>query len=147
MENLYPLVKDVHSFMRWLIIGFAAIAIVLFVSGWIRKKKFTSTDDRASLIYMIVCDLQLLIGLLLYFFFSPVTQSFLQLGDGALESSGVRFYSMEHPTMMILGIIAVHVGRMSSKKAGADATKFKRGSIWFVLSLILFLAGLPWQTF
>ncbi|MEO5675578.1 MAG: hypothetical protein ABIQ74_13125 [Chitinophagales bacterium] len=130
--------------MRWIILGFALITLILFYSGWIRKKKFTTSDNRASLIYMIACDIQLLAGLALYFFISPVTHGFFQSGSGALEDAGIRFYSLEHPVLMLLGIAAAHIGRIASKKATDDQVKFKRGAIWFTISIILILVRMPW---
>jgi hypothetical protein len=69
----------------------------------------------------------------------------MQLGGAQLEDSKALFFAIEHPATMLLGIISAHIGRVACKKATTDTSKFKRGAIWFTLSLILILARMPWQ--
>ncbi len=143
MDTLYSTVKDLHSGVRWIVLLLAIAAVVDFVIGWRGKKNFGRLDNMISLLYMISCDIQLLIGLTLYFFLSPVTQNAMQFGLHQ-DDPNVMFYGVEHPVTMMLAIVCAHVGRISSKKATTDASRFKRGTIWFALSLILLLARMPW---
>lgn len=144
MDTIYSTVKDVHSSFRWILLLVAVLTTAGFIIGWLGKKKYGRLDNTLSLLYMICCDLQLLLGLILYFFLSPVTQSAIQFGSLQLEEPNVRFFAIEHPITMILGIACVHIGRISSKKGATDSSKFKRGTIWFVLSLLLILSRMPW---
>ncbi|MEY4926686.1 MAG: hypothetical protein RI894_1122, partial [Bacteroidota bacterium] len=45
---------------------------------------------------------------------------------------------------MLLGGIFAQVGRTLSKKADEDAAKFRKGLIWFSLSILVILASIPW---
>src|SRR5258706_7148475 len=125
MEHLYLPVKDIHNILRWIVLALALITIVKYFMGWIGKSLFKSLDNVLSLIYVSSLDVQLLLGLFLYFFLSPVTQSVIQLGDRQLEDPNARFFAIEHPAIMLLGIIFAHVGRIASKKAATDSSKFK----------------------
>jgi uncharacterized membrane protein len=144
MEQLYLPVKEIHNILRWLVLALAVITIVKYFMGWMSKSQFKTLDNRLSLFYVSSLDLQLLLGLFLYFFLSPVTQSVMQLGDAQLEDPKARFFAIEHPATMLLGIICAHIGRVACKKASTDNMKFKRGVIWFTLSLILILSRMPW---
>jgi len=144
MDTIYSTVKDVHSSFRWIVLALAVAVIVIFAIGWFSKKKFGRLDNTLSLLYMISCDLQLMLGLTLYFFLSPITQSAIQFGSLQMEDPNVRFFAIEHPITMILGIACAHIGRISSKKGLTDSSKFKRGTIWFLLSLILIVSRMPW---
>jgi len=144
MDPIYSTVKDVHGSFRWVVLALAVLSIVDFAMGWIRKKNFGRLDNTLSLLYMIACDLQLMLGLTLYFFLSPTTQNALQFGTSQFSDPKVFFFAVEHPATMILGIACAHIGRVVSKKATTDESKFKRGAIWFALSLILILARMPW---
>jgi hypothetical protein len=87
----------------------------------------------------------LLLGLFLYFFLSPVTQNFLQFGRNAVEGeSTVRFYALEHPSAMILGILFAHIGRTAVKRAKTDQVKMRRGALWFSLAMLFQLSRVPW---
>ena len=144
MEQFYLPVKEIHSILRWVVLALALVTIVKYLMGWMSKSSFKSLDNRLSLFYVSSLDLQLLIGLFLYFFLSPVTQSVMQLGNAQLADANARFFAIEHPAAMLLGIICAHIGRVACKKATTDASRFKRGAIWFTLSLILILARMPW---
>ncbi|HYV94431.1 MAG TPA: hypothetical protein VE978_21845 [Chitinophagales bacterium] len=140
MEQLYLPVKEIHNILRWVVLALAVITIVKYFMGWMSKSSFKSLDNRLSLFYVSSLDLQFLIGLLLYFFLSPLTHP----GNVDMDNANSRFFAIEHPATMLLGIIFAHVGRVASKKATTDTTRFKRGAIWFILSLIMILARMPW---
>jgi hypothetical protein len=143
MDSLYSFIKEAHSGWRWIVLVLAIAAVIDFAMGLISKRSFKPIDNRLSLFYMISCDIQLLLGLLLYFVLSPVTQSAFQDGN-EMSDPTARFYAVEHPVTMLLAIVFAHVGRIASKKASADSKKFQRGLIWFLLSLIFMLSRMPW---
>jgi uncharacterized membrane protein len=144
MDQYYLPVRDIHSYLRWLIIGLAVITVVKYLLGWIGKRKFTSVDNRLSLFFITSLDIQLLLGLVLYFFLSPITQSAIQFGGYQLEDPNVRFYAIEHPVIMVLAIVFAHVGRVVVKRTDSDRLKYKRGTILFAISLILMLSRMQW---
>ncbi|MBA3648896.1 MAG: hypothetical protein H0W62_10175 [Chitinophagales bacterium] len=144
MQQFYLPIKDFHSYWRWLVLALAVIVIIKYLIGWLNKGKFSLADDRLGLFYMISMDVQLLIGLLLYFFLSPITQSAIQFGGYQMEDDNVRFYAIEHPAAMVLAVVFAHVGRVLSKKGINDNVRFKRGTILFAISLIIMLAMIPW---
>ena len=144
MEQYYLPVKEIHSGLRWLILALIVIVIVKYLISWMQKKSFTSTDNLLGLILIIGVDLQFLLGLILYFFLSPVTLSAIQFGGYQLEDPNVRFYAIEHPVTMVLAVVFAHVGRVMSKKGTNETLRFKRGTLLFGISLLLMLARMPW---
>ena len=61
------IVAQIHSILRWLVLIVAIYAIVKSLIGMMNKSSFTESDNKAGLFLTIVCDMQLLIGLVLYF--------------------------------------------------------------------------------
>lgn len=106
------------------------------------KKAFTSGDRKTALFMMISADIQLLLGLALYYmkgWFSLLTSGNLNMSD-----KYQRFWSVEHITGMLIGIILIHIGYSAAKKNIPDAAKFKK-LFWFTLiALIVILATVPW---
>ncbi|MCY7411132.1 MAG: hypothetical protein LH473_12740 [Chitinophagales bacterium] len=138
---MYTLLKEFHSEFRWLVLALAVIVVIIFLIGFIAKRKYGKAENLTSLFYMISCDIQLLAGLVLYIFLSPATSSFaIDMSDPTS-----RFQSVEHPVTMLLAIVFAHIGRSKSKNAATDASKFKKGLIWFALSLIFMLSRMPWN--
>jgi hypothetical protein len=100
-------------------------------------------EELFSLAYLITVDVQLLIGLSLYFFLSPtVRQAFSEGFD--MSDAPTRFTVLEHPLTMLLAIAFVHIGRVMVKQAASDESKFKKGLIWFGLALVFILSRMPW---
>jgi hypothetical protein len=51
---------------------------------------------------------------------------------------------MEHVLLMLIAVVLAHIGAGKSKKADNDASRFKAGAIFFTLSLVAILFGIPW---
>jgi hypothetical protein len=90
-------------------------------------------------------DLQLLLGLLLYIFFSPLTTSAFRDFSTAMGNDVMRFFTVEHVFFMVLAIVFAHLGSAFSKRAEEPAKKHRTAALWFGLSLILLLLGMPWM--
>lgn len=139
MQNL---VLSLHNIFRWLILLFALLTIIGSVSGMGGKKQFTANNKRVALFLLISCDIQLLLGLFLYF----ANGWFAQLTSGAsvMANNALRFFTVEHDMAMIIAIILIHIGYSTTKKDIPDQSKFKR-LFWFTLiALIIILASIPW---
>jgi putative Ca2+/H+ antiporter (TMEM165/GDT1 family) len=63
----------------------------------------------------------------------------------AMKDSGIRFYAVEHFSMMFIAVVLVHIGRAKSKKAKTDLAKFKTATIFYLLALVIILAAIPWS--
>lgn len=133
----------IHSLLRWavLILGFLAVVSALFAV--ISKRRYKSSDNKMNLFFMISCDVQLIMGLILYF--TGMWFEKVKSGMGAvMKYPGERFFAVEHALMMIIAWLLVHVGRSMVKKADTDAQKHKRTLIYFGIALLLILAMIPW---
>ena len=137
---MYEAFLKTHSYLRWVVLILALITVIKYLSGWLQKKPFTSSENKISLFYSIAMDIQLIVGLVLYLFLSPITNSF----HIDMKDTFSRFWGMEHITMMIISVALVHIGRVMVKKAKTDASRFSKGAIYFLLSLLVILAGIPW---
>ncbi len=129
--------------MRWAVLLFGLWTVLNAVTGVMSNRAFSASDNRSNLFFMICCDIQLLLGLSLYFsnsWFDKVKE-----GMGAVMKNGYdRFFAVEHATLMLLAWILVHVGRTSVKKAATDASKHKKMLLFFGLALLLILVSIPW---
>jgi hypothetical protein len=131
-----------HNLLRWAVLIFGLWAIFSAISGIVNKTNYTAADDKSNFFFMLSCDIQLLLGLILYFANSWF-ERLKDLGNN-MKDAGNRFFTMEHGLLMIIAIILVHVGRVSVKKAPTSAAKHKRALIFFGLTVVLILAAIPW---
>jgi hypothetical protein len=139
MQNL---ILSLHNIFRWLILLFAILTIAGSISGMGGKKQFTANNKRMALFLLISCDLQLLLGLFLYFANGWFTT--LTAGKETMTNTALRFFSLEHSVAMIIAIVLIHVGYSATKKDIPDQSKFKR-LFWFTfIALVIILASIPW---
>jgi hypothetical protein len=136
------IVLVLHNFLRWAVLIFGLWALVNALSGVFTKRLFTENDSKSNLFFMISCDIQLLLGLILYFsngWFSRLKD----LGHN-MKDPYTRFFTMEHMAVMLLAWVLVHIGRVSVKKAGSDAAKHKKMLLFFGSAIVLILVSIPW---
>lgn len=130
-----------HSGLRWVILALLLFAIINAAkkqtSGRYEKK-----DKMINLFAMISLHIQLLIGLVLYFFSKSGKISF---SEGWMKITMFRFYGMEHLLLMIIAIAVITMGRSKAeKKLKGTRDKHRRIMISYTIGLILILIAIPW---
>lgn len=134
-----------HSILRWLVLLVALWAIVKMASGRSGKKSFTNADKRPALFFLIIMDLQLLVGLYLYFVGPWGLKNIQNQGFGnIMKDSMSRFFAVEHLLGMLIALILVHTGYAATKKNVPDQKKFNKAFWCFLIAFILILASIPW---
>jgi hypothetical protein len=134
-----------HNFLRWFVIIFALWTIVKTMGGLGGNKPFTKAEKRPAMLLMIICDTQLLLGLMLYFTGTWGLKNIQNQGMGAvMKDSAQRFWAVEHFAGMLLAIILVHIGYASVKKAIPDAAKYKKVFWCTLIAFIVIIATIPW---
>src|SRR6478609_7912813 len=108
------IVLILHSLVRWAVLIFGLSTLMNALGGVFKKRAYTESDNKSNLFFMISCDIQLLLGLILYFSNGWFTR-LKDLGNNMKEPYS-RFFTMEHMSMMILAWILVHIGRVQVKK-------------------------------
>jgi hypothetical protein len=143
---MYDAILLIHSWLRWaaVLAGIAA-TIAAFTSRPDGPGK--TPVDRWGLIFMITLDLQLLLGLLLYFALSPTTAAIFDDFGAAMRDPVARFWAVEHITLMLAAVVLVHVGRVLARKAVTPSAKRTRLLVCFALALLAMLAATPWPGF
>jgi hypothetical protein len=140
----YELFLTLHNLGRWLVLVFAVLALVRALRGWFGRRAWQALDDRAGLLYTIMLDTQVLLGIILFFFFSSDSTAMFRNFGAAMSNPTQRFFGMEHWLMMVVAMVVAHVGRSQSRKAADALSKHKRAALWFGASLLLVLIAVPW---
>lgn len=136
---MYETIKSVHSILAYLALALLVLASINAVFGLMSKKLFTDKDLRLSLFTLIICHIQLLIGLILYFV-SPLGAG--QLGN--MKDAAMRLTSLEHPLINIIALVLITIGWSKHKKEESNNGKFKKIAVFYTLGLVLILSRLPW---
>src|SRR5436190_1638280 len=124
-----------HSLLRWAVLAFGLLAIARALQGWFGARPWTSLDDRAGKYFVMAIDIQTLVGLVLYAGLSPITRAAFANMGVAMKDTLLRFYAVEHVSLMLVALSLVHVGRVRSRKAPTDDARHRAAAIFFVLAL------------
>jgi hypothetical protein len=140
---MYRLILFSHAYLRWVVLLLALVVVVRSFVGWRGKRPWVKADNalHASLVGFV--DLQLLLGLILYFFLSPLTKAFLSSTSEAMKSPLLRFFGMEHAFGMLIAVALFHAGRaMSKKKEGA--ARHRQVFTMTLIALVVTFLAIPW---
>ena len=139
----YSLLLTIHDDLRWLVLLSALVAVIAALSGLLGGRPFRPLGRVTGVFFISIMDLQFLLGLILCFL-SPWVAQFWSSPTAAMKVKEARFFGMEHLVIMITALALAHVGAARSKRAGVDGKAYRTALVWFSLSLLLILAGIPW---
>ncbi|MCO6496200.1 MAG: hypothetical protein J5I50_00920 [Chitinophagaceae bacterium] len=135
-------IMTLHSLTRWLVLLFGVMTVFTAISGMMSRSKYSALTDKSSLLFMIMFDIQVVFGFVLYFengWFDRLKH----LGD-FMKDSLMRFFTLEHWLLMLIAWVLVHAGRTAVKKAPDSQAKYKKALIYFGIVLLLILIAIPW---
>ena len=129
METL----SAIHSYWRYAVLIAAVLAIVAAGAAWLgpmmTRLIVSPVVRRVSVLYIIVMDVQVVIGIVLW------------LGKGGMAQAPP--YRLEHPLTMILAAVAAHVGQVLAKRAKSGTAAARAITIAVVVSLVFVILGIP----
>ncbi|MEW6505599.1 MAG: hypothetical protein AB1457_16700 [Chloroflexota bacterium] len=143
MSTLNLILQSLHNITRWALVILAVIVIVRGFTGWQRGRRFNQDDNRFGMLYTSLFDVQLLLGLILYFskgWFGVLTADFA----AAMRASGTRFFAIEHFLLMFVALVVAHIARSRSRKVASDVLKHRWAALGYLVSFVLMLAAIPW---
>ena len=141
---MYSILLPLHSLIRWLVLTSLLFSVFLAYRGWLLSKTYTKFDNKVRIITAAIAHVQLVAGLWLYFI-SPIVRYFLGNFSTALHERDIRFFGMEHVTIMLSAIVVITIGSAKARRRPTDKEKFKTMATWFTIALLLILTSIPWS--
>ena len=141
---MYTGLQHTHSGLAYLALLALVLVIIWALVGALSGRDFQEKDRKIALIAFILCHIQLLVGLILYFV-SPLGYSLLA-GGGAMADATARLTALEHPLINILAIVLISVGFIRAKKLESSKAKFRSIYMMYAVGLLLILSRIPWAT-
>lgn len=140
MLTLYRWVLIAHSDWRWVVLmaGLATLASAL--TGLSGERAWAAGGAKPARFFGIALDIQVLLGVSMYLILSPMTTV-------ALAATAVKlppFFTVYHPALMFSAFIAVHVSASLVRRARSDAAHHRRALIFYGLTWLMLLGGVPW---
>ncbi|MCY4781405.1 hypothetical protein ORI89_17230 [Sphingobacterium sp. UT-1RO-CII-1] len=133
-----------HSYYRWIV-----LSAMLLQIGWIfiehkRKSIFTIYHFRILLLFTLIFNIQLLIGWLL-FTQSTIAHGFWENISQNIKNRQMRFFGLEHVSMMSLGIILSNIYTILAYRKRNQKEVFTY--LWkrYLIIYLIILSSIPWS--
>jgi hypothetical protein len=139
----YSLLLLLHSWLRWGVVLFGALALALAVAGWRASREWTPADRRAQLWFILFLDLQVALGVAVYLV-GPIAAVLLANAAEAFRVQQVRFFAVEHALAMIAAAAVAHVMAVRSRRATAPEVRQRTWALGVAGTLALVALAIPW---
>ncbi len=125
-----------HSLLRYAVLIALVFAFIVNLRGMLAKRPILVGERMVTIIAMVLCHVQLVLGLLLYFMnLSAINQ---------MVDPYKRFWKFEHIGGMVVAIALITVGRVLSKRAQEESKKQRHIVVFYGIGLLLILVSIPW---
>lgn len=133
----------VHSWLRWTVVIAGLYAAATAASGVITTRPWTPRDGTAHRAFLIVLDVQFLVGFILYAVVSPVVAAAMADVPGAMRDPMLRYWLVEHTLPIVIAVGLVHLGVAKARRL-ASVVSHRHVLLHLVVALILIAASTPW---
>jgi hypothetical protein len=140
---MYIAVLFIHSWLRWVVLALGLAVLIASFGGLRLGGAWDPKHERLQKIFLGVLDVQLLLGLLLYFFMSPIAAAARANMGVAMKDAQLRFFGVEHLVTMLLAVVVAHIGRVRSKRK-EGRQRYRSVMIAQIVWLVLTLLAIPW---
>lgn len=134
---MYAPLLHTHSLLRFIVLLLLIVVIVNAFLGMNGKKPFGKMDNLLGLSLFSVTHTQLLVGLILYF-----SSPFVAFSSGTMKDASLRYWTVEHITLMLIAVTLITMARITIKKMTDDAAKHKRMFVFNALALVIILMAI-----
>lgn len=126
-----------HSLVRWLVLASVATAVFVNWRGLLLKTPIIIWERMVTILAMVVCHVQLVIGVLLYVIdYRAITRGY--------TGEALRYWKYEHLGVMLSAIVLITLGRILSKRARAEGAKQLLVAVFYSAGLLIMLWSIPW---
>jgi hypothetical protein len=136
---IYTAIITIHSILRWIILFVFIYSLIILFYKWFTNKELDRISQRINTFVVVLCHLQIVIGFSLYFVSPKVV-----FASYMFKSSLLRFFTLEHVTLMTLAIILLTIGNIKSKNNPDKVKAVKQCALWFTVSFLIIILSIPW---
>lgn len=141
---MYGYLLIIHSYLRWIALGFLLFGLIFIIIKKSKKALYTTKDYQLFKVIKNVFNLQFLVGILLLTQ-SPMVKAFWSQVSQAVKWREIRFFGLEHPFMMILGVLLLNVFTHQTKEKIGTNNAFNYLFVRYLIILFILFVSVPWS--
>src|SRR5204862_7176050 len=134
---------------RWSVLVMSSVAALGALTAVVRGRPWSARDTAVARAFVACVDLQVLLGLSLYFEVSPLARAARSVwaSEGFLAlwaERELRFFGLVHPALALLGACVAHAGWVAARRTDRGCERHRRLGAAAAVALATFLALIPW---
>lgn len=132
-----------HRTFAYLVLLFVFVVMLKSLHAFLNKKPHTERDRKLGLFALIAVHVQFVVGIALWFVMGY--HSMLSQIGTVMKDPILRFKVIEHPFVMILGVVFITIGYSQSKRSKDLLKKHQLKGFFFLIGLACILSRIPWD--
>ena len=138
---MYTGIRHLHSTLAYVLLAGVLIAFLYVLIAYFQNKPY---NRKMALLGLISAHLQFVVGIIMYFVSPHGYQRFGDFGV-AMKDSIQRLYILEHPLVMLIGIVLITVGYSKAKRLESAKKQNATVALFYGIALILIISRIPWH--
>jgi hypothetical protein len=138
---MYTGLLHTHHWIRYVALVLLLITVLKAVMN-LNKKGNDPGSKKLALYTLITIHIQLITGLILFFISPKVSMAMENMG-AAMKDAASRLVLIEHPLVMLIGIVLITIGYSKSKRKTDQAKYSKTILVYYGIALVLILSRIP----
>lgn len=138
--GLYRWALIAHSDWRWVVVISGLATLISALGGLSGERPWAGGGAKLARFFGVAVDIQVLLGIALYLFLSPLTTVALANTTMPLPA----FFTALHPAVMFTAFIVVHVSAVLVRRARTNAGHHRRALIFYGITWLMLLSAVPW---
>lgn len=141
---MYDTTLLIHSWLRWILLLLGVILLFISFKNWKLSSVHKDLEIKLHWFFMQSFRYQVVFGILLFLFLSPLTTSIWSHPENILENPYIRFWVTQHMPLMLF---AIGICEAFYKKARRESDQKKSSKHAFISTLIVFILmmlAIPW---
>jgi hypothetical protein len=141
---LYSTLLTFHSYYRWFVVFLLFFQIIWLIYHSYVDSTFRAKHLQLLLLCAFLYDVQFIAGWILYFQ-STLAQQFWVDPSSMVKLRDVRFFGIEHMTMMTLCVLLINTLVWINRKKVGRKNVFSNLLKWHALLAVVVLGSIPWS--
>ena len=137
MSQIYPYFIKFHIIFSVIFLMTIVGITIQSIVGWVSNKEYSVTETRLRKLYLILLYIDMLLGVILYFFLQKPAE--VMTTEEAMKFSSLRFWAIQHFSNIVFVVILCTIGNMLIRKTFLSSKKFKYSVFYFGISTIIII--------
>ena len=141
-SQLHDAIRFIHILTSATFLVFAVWLIIRSGIGLLRQKAYTRLDKFLAYGFIVTLYLQLILGVLLFTKFGPMSGYDYLSGESSTRIASKRLWPIEHIVLMFFALLIATLGLILTNKSTVAKEKHKKILTYYLIAILIIAQSL-----